>query len=136
MQSNSAKLPRFGRRACVCQSLGAAGLSAMYVSLYCLASFCLATGAFHPDDPLERPHHSHHHQHQHDPSTQPGAAVPDVCDFALQIVSTPLWYFAPALPVMAFWRQTQVLADASGLPLYLTIVNTIRAPPERLPEVA
>ena len=140
MQSVSVILPRFHRRARAFQRLSALGTSAIYVILYSAASFCLATGVFHVESPHEGQHHSHshHHHHEHGPvrESAPAATTLDVCDFALQILSTPLCYLVPVLPVVAFMSQTQVSADASCTPLYLAIVHTIRAPPEDVSEVA
>ena len=139
MQSISAILPIDQSRAWSFQKLCAAGLSAMYVILYLMASLCLATGVFHPDTAHESAHHPHdHHHHDHGPvhESSPAAATPDVCDVVLQALMTPLWRLAPTMPVSALSSPMQVPADALYLPLYITTVNTIRAPPRRLCDVA
>ena len=84
----------------------AATLSAAFLSLYVVAALCLGIGVFHPgvaDQTAsrgEREHdHTHsHHRHQHGPTNDdgdktPSDTLPDICDFAIQALTAPVYQF-------------------------------------------
>ena len=81
--------------------LGALSLSATYVVLLLLASFCVATGIFH----AEVPHDVHHHHagseaHRHTPpDAHHTAPVPDICDMVHQVCSALVLWTVP-LPTL------------------------------------
>lgn len=116
--------------------LYALGLSVIYGVLYLFAAFCLATGVFHPDTPQHAPHHhgGHAEHHHADPADYP-TTLPDICDFALQALTTTEGCLTHVLSLVL--RQGEVLQpiahtfilSAPSAPL------SIRAPPGDAPRV-
>lgn len=116
-------------------SFCALGLSMTYGVLYLFASVCLATGAFHPDSP-DNTHHHHdasHHQSDANPHDT-SASLPDICDVALQALTTTAVHTVhlpslvlPPGETLAPALYPVVLAESGVSP-------SIRAPPDALPE--
>jgi hypothetical protein len=141
MQGLAAIVPINLGQAYVCRQLSAAGLSATYVVLYVMASFCLATGAFHPESSHDGQRHQHDHHHHEprpvrEPSSSSAAVTPDLCDFALRVLSTPLWHALPALPIAVLTTPTRVPVELPFTAFSIAAVNSIRAPPEGPLDVA
>lgn len=106
----------------------ALGLSTIYSGLYLFAVLCLATGIFHP---TVVPHSSHQHDHHEDhPATaHHGTNWPDLCDFALQTLTTPALHHNPIMPYAVLPGERLILATNTwGLSVFTALLH-IRAPP-------
>ena len=112
--------------------LYALGLSVTYSVLYLFAAICLATGVFHPDISRYAPHHhgGHAHHYHAAPDAHCPTTLPDICDFALQALTTSEWRLTPTLPFVLWQGEVltsvahTLMHSASAAPL------SIRAPPE------
>jgi hypothetical protein len=112
----------------------ALGLSASYSVLYVFASLCLATGVFHPE---ARDHHAHPHHdhsaHEHGASeSHPLPALPDICDFTLQVLMTVMWQepYTPRFTLLQAQPQWDAIPVAPMTPLLAAFRS--RAPPRLL----
>ncbi len=118
----------------------AALLSAVLIALYVIVALCLGTGVFHPvaanRNALQGQHdHAHaHHGHHHGPANDdgdqtPSAALLDICDFAIQALTTPAAQFAYQ-PLHIFAQiETLSIDQDRVLPVLIRLGYSCRAPP-------
>ena len=112
----------------------ALGCSTSYVGLYLLAVLCLATGVFHPAGV----HHGHHHHGSHDDhpaGARHATAWPDICDFALQTLTTTAWYNDQIMPCTLVLSALLTPATPTCVLSVCTALLHIRAPPGTSPDM-
>jgi hypothetical protein len=112
----------------------ALGCSTIYVGLYLLAALCLATGVFHPAGTYQGHHHHGSHE-DHPAGARHATAWPDICDFALQTLTTIAWHNDQIMP----WTLvlSEILTPAThtcGLSVCIALLR-IRAPPGSSPHL-
>lgn len=112
----------------------ALGCSTIYIGLYLLAVLCLATGVFHP----AVAYHGHHHHGSHEDhpaGARHATAWTDICDFALQTLTTTAWRNDQIMPCTLVLGEIITPATNTWALSVVTALLNIRAPPGYSPQM-